>query len=91
MTLLHRNPNRRAARARLAALRAEPAPAEVHFAGEIVDVRHGDTVETVRIIALWTEQVSLTPMLTVIAHPHGLLSHTVRADAVVTEEVPRGA
>ncbi|THV27913.1 hypothetical protein [Glycomyces paridis] len=83
----HRNPNHRAQRARWAALRAEADhQTAAHFAGEIVDVRRPDGagVDTVRIITMWTEPASGTPMLTVMAHPHGLLSRTVRADAVVT-------
>lgn len=92
MSLLNRNgnrANRRAARERFAALRAEAAAPVEHCAGDIVDITRDDgRIDTVRIISVWRSEG--IPMLTVAHHPHSLSTFKVRADSVVTDEAPGG-
>jgi hypothetical protein len=92
MSLLNRNgsrANRRAARERFAALRAEAATPVEHCVGDIVDITRDDgRVDTVRIITVWRAEG--IPMLTVAHHPHSLSTFRIRADAIVTDETLGG-
>lgn len=92
MSLLYRTgnrANRRAARERFAALRAEAAAPIEHCAGDIVNITRDDgTIDNVRVIAVWRSEG--IPMLTVAHHPHSLSTFKVRADSVVIDEASGG-
>jgi hypothetical protein len=89
--MFRRNPNHRHVRAtsRIPVITITP-PAE-HCAGEIVRITRDDgSVDTVRIITVWTAASSCIRMLTVAHHPHSIRTFDVRADAVVTDDAPGG-
>jgi hypothetical protein len=88
--MLRRNPNRRHPRATARGPVITVAPAE-HYAGEIVRITRDDgSIDTVRIIAVWTAASSCIRMLTVAHHPHSIRTFAVRADSVVTDDASGG-
>lgn len=90
MSLLRPNPNRRAGRERYRALRAESAaPAVGPGVDAVVRVlRDNGSVDVVRVLDTFTSAASNIPMLTVRTSPYGIQSFTVRADAVLADDVP---
>jgi hypothetical protein len=84
VSLLRRNPNRRHPRATARGPVITVTPTAEHCAGDIVRItRDNGSIDTVRIITVWTAAASCIRMLTVTHHPHSISTFAVRADSVV--------
>jgi hypothetical protein len=91
VTLLRRNPNRRHLRATARGPVITVTPRPEHCAGDIVRItRDNGSIDTVRIITVWTAAASCICMLTVAHHPHSIRTFAVRADSVVPDDAPDG-
>lgn len=90
--MFRRNPNRHDGRATARVPVITPMSQDEHCAGEIVRIAREDgSIDTVRVISVWTAASSCIPMLTVEHHPHGLSTFSVRADSVILDDAPGGA
>jgi hypothetical protein len=89
--MLRRNPNHRHTRATARGPVITITPPAEHCAGDIVRItRDNGSIDTVRIIAVWTAAASCIRMLTVAHHPHSISTFAVRADSVVADDAPGG-